>query len=72
MTGIHRIDVTLAGSRPPIWRRIRVPASIKLSEMHWVAQKMMGWTDSRTHASRRRCVEYGEPDPELEMVDEGA
>ena len=70
MPDIYQIKVTLVGSKPPIWRRIQVPASIKLSELHGILQMVMGWTDSHMHAfvSARS---YGEADPELEMADEG-
>ena len=56
MTGIHRIEVTLAGSRPPIRRRIRAPASIKLSEMHWVSK---GDGLSRAGHASIRCRHRG-------------
>ncbi len=71
MPDIYQMKVTLVGSKPPIWRRIQVPASIKLSELHWILQKVMGWTDSHMHAFAVGARSYGEPDPELEMADEG-
>ncbi len=71
MPEIYQIKVTLVGSKPPIWRRIQVPASIKLSELHWILQQAMGWTDSHMHAFSVGGRSYGEADPELEMADEG-
>lgn len=35
--------------RPSIWRRLLVPADIKLPKLHAVLQASMGWTDSHLH-----------------------
>lgn len=71
MPDIYQVKVTLVGSKPPIWRRIQVSATIKLSELHRVLQEAMGWTDSHMHAFNIGARSYGEADPELEMADEG-
>jgi len=46
---IYQLKVVLAGSEPPIWRRVLVPADIKLSSLHRVMQILMGWTDDHQH-----------------------
>jgi hypothetical protein len=40
---IHRIKVTIAGSKPPIWRRLEVPSAISLVGLHEVLQTAFEW-----------------------------
>jgi len=54
--------VTLKGTKPPIWRRIQVPGSIALSELHGVIQVAMGWTNSHLHDFEIGGRQYGEID----------
>lgn len=61
---VFEIKVTLQGIRPFIWRRIQVPADIRLGKFHRVLQAAMGWTDSHLHAFRIGDVTYGVPDPD--------
>lgn len=46
---IYQIKVTLDESKPPIWRRLLVPNSITLSDLHKVIQFVMGWHDEHMH-----------------------
>ena len=62
---IYRIKVTLRHIAPPIWRRIEVPADIKLGKLHDVLQMAMGWTDSHMHGFRAGRVSYGVPNPDF-------
>ena len=63
---VYRIKVTLKGVRPPIWRRLLVPADITLEQLHDTIQIAMGWTDSHLHLFRAGDQVIGVPDPELE------
>jgi len=60
-----QLKVTLAGIRPPIWRRLVVPADIKLPRFHDVLQVAFGWTDSHLHAFRIGDESYERPHPDL-------
>jgi hypothetical protein len=60
---IYQLKVTLAGSKPPIWRRLLV-ADMTLGKLHEVLQVAMGWTDSHLHDFDIDSVTYGEPNPE--------
>lgn len=58
-TPVYQIKVTLRHIAPPVWRRIEVPADIRLGKLHHVLQVVMGWTDSHMHAFRVGMVQYG-------------
>jgi hypothetical protein len=46
---VLRLKVSLTGIRPPVWRRIEVPARITLDALHRILQAAFGWTDSHLH-----------------------
>jgi len=46
---VYQLKVVLVGSELPIWRRVLVPAEIKLSSLHRVMQILMDWTDDHQH-----------------------
>lgn len=46
---VYQIKVTLEEIEPLIWRRLLVPAEIKLSKLHDFLQIAFGWTDSHMH-----------------------
>lgn len=48
-----QLKITLLDIRPAIWRRLLVPATIKLPKLHPVLQRAFGWTNSHLHAFRR-------------------
>ena len=47
-----QLKVTLRDVKPPVWRRLIVPAAIRLSALHELLQPAMGWQDSHLHAFR--------------------
>lgn len=46
---ICQIKIALDGIRPPIWRRVQVPAEMTLAALHDVIQLAMGWEDCHLH-----------------------
>jgi hypothetical protein len=68
---ILQLKVSLVGvSKPPVWRRLLVPPTIRLDRLHEVIQAAMGWGDYHLHAFTAGGVDYGPPDPELDHQDE--
>ncbi|MGR8009724.1 plasmid pRiA4b ORF-3 family protein [Streptomyces hypolithicus] len=55
---------------PRVWRRLLVPAAIRLDRLHSVIQAAMGWQNCHMHAFALGGVQYGRPDGELGFRDE--
>ena len=62
---IFQLKITLKHIRPLIWRRIQVPADIKLGRLHDILQATMGWEDCHLHQFITGDIRYGIPDPEF-------
>jgi hypothetical protein len=68
-----QLKVTLRDvSKPPVWRRVLVPATMTLGELHEVIARAMGWGGGHLHVFSDGTVEYGVPDGELGFEDEDA
>ena len=46
---IYQFKILIQGSKPPIWRRIQVPASYSFYDFHVAIQDSMGWLDCHLH-----------------------
>ncbi len=56
---VLQLKVSLTGaSKPPVWRRLLVPATIRLNRLHDVIQAAMGWDDYHLHAFSVGGVDY--------------
>ena len=65
---IYQIKVTLLGTKPPIWRRLLVPADLTLAQLHDVLQIAMGWQNGHMHEFRIGQRYFGKPDPEYRSM----
>jgi tetratricopeptide (TPR) repeat protein len=67
-----QVKVTLAATRPPIWRRLRVSGAMTLADFHGVLQIALGWTNSHLHLFAAGDRLYGDPSMDLEtaLIDE--
>ncbi|HLH59210.1 MAG TPA: plasmid pRiA4b ORF-3 family protein, partial [Streptosporangiaceae bacterium] len=45
----YQVRVDLAGTEPPLWRRLDLASDLFLDELHEVIQTAFGWTDSHLH-----------------------
>ena len=57
-----QLTVTLRDIEPAIWRRLVVPASLTLRELHAVIQTALGWDDYHLHLFEVDGVLYGDVD----------
>jgi hypothetical protein len=70
---ILQIKVTLLETAAPeVWRRLLVPAGIRLDRLHRVVQVAMGWQNYHLHSFTDGATTYGRADPELDFTDERA
>jgi hypothetical protein len=53
-----QLKITLRDVEPPIWRRLRVPGSMTLAELHDVIQTAMGWMDYHLHLFEAGGIVY--------------
>ncbi|GAA3515299.1 hypothetical protein FHR32_008327 [Streptosporangium album] len=57
---IHQIKVTLREVSPPVWRRVHVPSTASLAELHEVIQVAMGWEQHHLHLFSDGERQYGD------------
>lgn len=70
---VYQLKITLVeADEPPVWRRVLVPAAIRLDRLHEVVQAAMGWQNAHLHVFNDGQTNYGMPDPELRFHDEHA
>src|SRR4029079_10651945 len=65
---VFQLKVTLLGTMPPIWRRLLVPADLKLAQLHDVLQAAMGWQDCHMHEFSVGQQHFGKPNPEDRLM----
>lgn len=65
---IYQLKITLRDSKPPIWRRVQVPADIQLQVLHHVVQFSFGWADAHLHQFSVDQTFYAMPEIELEWA----
>jgi hypothetical protein len=54
---VYQLKIVLSYVKPPVWRRLRAPASIPLDVLHYAIQAAFDWDDNHLHtfeADRRR------------------
>jgi len=47
---VYQLRIELAGTNPPVWRRIAVPETYTFYDLHVAIQNAMGWEDRHLHA----------------------
>jgi Plasmid pRiA4b ORF-3-like protein len=61
---IYQIKGTIVGTKPPVWRRVLVPETTTLLQLHDILQAAFGWWDSHLHEYEIDGVRYGTDDGE--------
>lgn len=62
---VYQVKVGLRDTKPPIWRRLEVPADISLARLHTVIQVAFGWDNSHMHVFETPYGSFGVTDAEL-------
>ena len=66
---MHRVKVSLHGSRPPVWGRLEIPGAMRLDLVHEVMQVAFDWHGYHLHAFETVCGEFGAPDDDDDWAD---
>lgn len=68
---IYKLKTVLRDSNPAIWRRVQIPSTLLLSDLHAVLQHIMGWEDRHLHEFEKEEVVYTDyVDEELASIQE--
>ncbi|MFG1881311.1 plasmid pRiA4b ORF-3 family protein [Micromonospora sp. NPDC049102] len=62
---IYQIKVSLREAKPPIWRRLELPADTSLADLHHIIQVAFGWDDAHLHVFETPYGDFGVADREL-------
>ncbi len=63
---VYQLRIELLYVAPAIWRRLLVPAAIKLHRLHGVLLWTMGWAGGHLHEFVIGHDHYGVPDPDYD------
>jgi hypothetical protein len=55
---VAQLKVSLARTRPPIWRRVLLPATATLGDLHQVIQVLFGWDGDHLHVFEAGKKQY--------------
>lgn len=58
---VAELKVSLACSRPPIWRRVRLPVTATLGDLNNVIQVLFGWDGDHLHVFQAGRKQYSDP-----------
>jgi hypothetical protein len=64
------VKVTLRGTKPPVWRRLVMPGTTTLGDLHQAIQVAMGWEDCHLHAFEIAGEQYGDRHSVDDVADE--
>ena len=65
-TDLLELRIDLDRFRPPVWRRVRLPAVITLSELHEIIQILFKWDGDHLHVFTVDGAHYADPTHELD------
>lgn len=57
--GVFQLRITLDEVEPAVWRRLLVPAGVRMAKLHDIFQASMGWTNSHLHCFTVGGERYG-------------
>lgn len=57
----YQLKITLTRVRPPVWRRVRLPATTTLEALHRIIQVAFDWDDDHLHVFTADGRRYADP-----------
>lgn len=63
---ILQLHIELRHLKPKVWRRVLVPETITLQQLHSVIQSAFGWSGGHLHEFEAAGERYGSSDPEYD------
>ena len=63
---VYQLKVTLAETKPPVWRRVLVDGASTLDQVHEVIQAAFGWWNYHLHEFEVGDARYAVPDPDYD------
>ncbi len=63
---VYQLKIGLTRLRPPVWRRVLVPADTTLGELHEIIQIALEWEDDHLHVFTAGHLHYSDPFHELD------
>jgi hypothetical protein len=70
MAAAYQLRVHLVGIEPAIWRRLLVPDTASLQNLHYAIQDAMGWNNTHLHVFRRGDLRFDDPRMRFEPEDD--
>ena len=65
---VAELKVSLAGSRPLAWRRVRLPLTATLGDLHDAIQVLFGWDGDHLHVFQAGKKHYSDPFVNLDQT----
>ncbi len=69
MSRAFEVELELLDVTPRVWRRLRVPAALRLADLHHVIQVVMAWEDRHLHEFDVDGRAYGLPPDEDDEIE---
>jgi cell division protein FtsL len=61
----YQVKITIKGSKPPIWRRVLMPAGLTYAELHQIIQKVYSWSSSMPYEFEFRSEKVRVSEPQV-------
>jgi hypothetical protein len=67
---VAQLKVSLAGFRPPIWRRVQLPVTATLADLHDAIQVLFGWDGDHLHMFEAGKQRFSDPFVSLDETED--